>query len=184
MLRALDKLRRANMSEITYQQKELKGLGGWLVLFQIQVWNTLAGVVQIAIMIPLFAVISRKVFSFHINTETNPFEAFSTLNSPITYLFVAAIFALILLCIIFFYRKKIVFRVLFIISSVLYIIGMVLYYFFFLSGMYADMTESFANFNVIFTVYFILVGLLPVFGIHVALIIALYKSKRVKNTFN
>ncbi len=54
--------RRAKMSEITYQQKELKGLGGWLVLFQIQIWSIpWQGIVQdLGIFIPLSGILMRK----------------------------------------------------------------------------------------------------------------------------
>ena len=172
------------MSEIVYG-KELKGLGGWLVLFQIQIWSNLAGVAQMAVYIPLSGIFIRNMFdTVYSASGYNPFGMFAALNSPVSYAFILSIFVLTLLCIIFFYKKKLVFRVFFIIESVIYIVAAILYFMVMLRVMSAGMMNDFIDFNGIFTGFMVFFGLLPAAGILVAFIIALFKSKRVKNTFS
>lgn len=172
------------MSEIVIE-KELKGLGGWLVLFQIQVWSNLAGAAQMAIFIPLSGIFMRSMLATaYYDLSYNPFGMFAGLNSPIAYVFIFAIFVLTLLCIIFFYKKMLVFRLFFIIESVIYFVAMVLYYNVMLKIMSAGMMNDYFDFSGIFTGFMIFFGMLPAVGILVAFIIALFKSKRVKNTFS
>ena len=165
-----------------YPQKELKGLGGWLVLFQIEIWSNLAGAVQMGILLMALGLVSKSpVFS---EFGANPFEFFYGLNSPIAYALIAAIFVLMLLCVIFFYKKKMVFRVFFILGSVVYIVAMGLYYFIFMGNMYSAMDFGLQAFGGVGTFFMLAFGMLPTVGIIVAIIIALFKSKRVKNTFS
>jgi hypothetical protein len=173
------------MSEITYQQKELRGLGGWLVLFQIQIWSNLAGTVQMGFLIPLSGIFMRRMFtSVYSDLSYSPFGMFAELNSPIAYAFILVVFVLTLLCIIFFYKRKLAFRVFFILESVIYLVAMGLYYNVMLKFMSAEMTTGYFDFSGMFTGFMIFFGMLPAVGILVAFIIALFKSKRVKNTFS
>ena len=177
------------MSEVTYPQKELKGLGGWLVLFQIQIWSNIAGAAQILIFYPIAGIILKAQLSKGYFDAFGGFgtDMYNIYFSPYIYIFAAVILVLTLLCIIFFYKKKLLFRVFFIIETILYIIGMCFYYLYIIKIMantYTDMFGNSAPFTNVFTIFFAAVGILPMIGIAVAFIIALFKSKRVKNTFS
>ena len=172
------------MNEI--ERKELQGLGGWLVLFQIHIFNSLAGIVQLVILVPVFRLIGTYMMRSNVyaSLDTNPFSVFDFIFSPIAIAIIAVLFVLTLLCIIFFYRKRIVFRTLFVIQSVVYLVGFGLYYFYIMTDMYTQTTDGFTAFDGVFFGFAIAFGLLPILGIAVAFIIALFKSHRVKNTFS
>ena len=176
------------MSELT-DGKELKGLGGWLVLFQIQIFSSLAGAAQMLIFFPIAAIITENFVSlsyYHI-IGSNVYDIFEIYRSPVTYVFAASVFVLTLLCVIFFYKKKLVFRLFFIAESVIYIIAMcfmIIYLVNSLGGAYEGLTGGEFAYSGVFTVFYTAFGLLPLVGITVAFIIALFKSRRVKNTFS
>ena len=120
------------MNEI--QRRELKGLGGWLVLFQIHIFNSLAGILQLVVLVPVMRLITNSLMKtgamsdLYGFSDGYPFNIFEFLYSPPAIAIISVLFVLTLLCIIFFYRKKIIFRTLFIIQSVVYLAGFGLYY--------------------------------------------------------
>ncbi len=152
------------------EKQELKGLGGWLVLFQIYIIMAVAASVQTLVL----ALITGNTF----------FYVFSQAFRIYYIAFMAVSFIISLLCMIFFYRKKIAFRILFIVYSLLAVSFSLVYY---LSGEVLRYIEDtsvymayFADFIKVLTISSIIIGI----GIYAAFIIALYKSKRVKNTFS
>ena len=172
------------MNEI--EKRELKGLGGWLVLFQIHIFNSLASIIQVAVLVPIMSFIfnSSAMKGLYGLPDGYPFNIFDFLYSPPAVAIIAVIFVLTLLCIIFFYRKKMVFRVLFIIQSVISLVGLVLYYIFAMSRMYAEILADIPQVADAFVYIGGAFAIIPTLGITVALIIALFKSHRVKNTFS
>ena len=111
----------------------------------------------------------------------NPF--IKLFSSPYLYAFMAVSFVLTLMVVIFFYRKKIVFRMLFIIESAVSIIGFALYYVFIMGQMNTMFFDGFMEMARAIMVLAGVVSFIPALGIPLALTIALFKSQRVKNTF-
>lgn len=166
-------------------RKNLYGFGGWLVLFQIYIFMTLVQSVQ-----SLFAfVIMGRVFKEDFFSDLYGFsdfnmgDFFKLFNSPYVYTFVAVIFVLTLLVVIFFYRKKIVFRTLFIIQSAVSIIGYILYYIYIMGQMDTMFFDGFMKTGRAIMIFAGVISFIPALGIPLALTIALFKSQRVKNTF-
>lgn len=166
-------------------KKNLYGFGGWLVLFQIYIFMTLAQAVQSVIAFMFMGSLIRGGFydDFFWFSDFNPMDFFKQLTSPYMYGFMAVSFVLTLLVVIFFYRKKIVFRTLFIIESAVSIIGFVLYYVFIIGQMNTMFFDGFMEFGRAMMISAGVVSFIPALGIPLALTIALFKSQRVKNTF-
>jgi len=145
---------------------------------------------QVAVLVPLMRFIFSSVLnsgamqSLYGVSSGYPFSIFEFLYSAPAIAIIAAIFVLTLLCIIFFYRKKIVFRTLFVTQSVIYLIALGFYYFFVMGSMYTEIMEDQPQIGNTFMYVGGAFALIPSLGIMVALTIALFKSKRVKNTFN
>ena len=176
------------MNEI--ERKELKGLGGWLVLFQIHIFNSLAGVLQMVVLVPVMRLITNSLMKtgamsdLYGFSDGYPFNIFEFLYSPPAIAIISVLFVLTLLCIIFFYRKKIIFRTLFIIQSVVYLAGFGLYYFYTMVRMYTEFMVDLPQIGNTFMYISGAFAMIPQIGITVAIIIALFKSHRVKNTFS
>lgn len=172
------------MNEIN-TKKNLYGFGGWLVLFQIYIFLTLVESVQslfgFAIMGSMFSGdFFKGLYGF------NDFDLgrfFKLFNSPFVYVFTAVIFVLTLLVVIFFYRKKIIFRTLFIAQSVVSIVGGAFYYIYILGQIGTMFDNEFAEMGRVLMTSAGVMSLIPALGIPLALTIALFKSQRVKNTF-
>jgi len=166
------------------QQKELKGLGGWLVLFQIQIISSLAGAAQgIIVFSAMGMLLSSSLMSeMYYGAGFNPFEMWRILSSPIAIVVMAVILLFALLCVVFFYKKRKVFRVFFILGSAVNMAAAILY----MSYVFNFMAEAFgtSGFSTTITTITLALSLLPSIGIMIAFIIALYKSQRVKNTFS
>ena len=177
------------MSEITYQQKELKGLGGWLVLFQIQMWSILAGAVQNLVLFPIAGVFleNLKFPSYFASFGRGFFSVYDIYDSPWIYIFFGVITVLLVLCVVFFYKKKLVFRTFFIAESVVNTVSMFSIVFYLVNGlgsMYGLIAGDSTSMTNVFAVFYFATVIIPVIGINIAFIIALFKSKRVKNTFS
>lgn len=147
-------------------KSDLYGIGGWLVLFQIYIILAVGSTIQTL----LFGLL---------NDSRIIMESYR----PYYFAFLSVAFILALICMIFFYRKKIVFRPLFIVYSVLTLISSVVY------NLYgADYSSSvslgeYSSNVATFIKGFGYVSLVIAAGIMIAMIIALFKSQRVKNTF-
>lgn len=172
------------MNEIN-ARKNLYGFGGWLVLFQIYIFMTLAQAVQSVIALMLMGSLIRGGFydDFFWFSDFNPMDFFKVFTSPYVYGFMVVSFVLTLLVVIFFYRKKIVFRTLFIIQSVVSIIGFVLYYINIMGQMDAMFFDGFMEIGKAMMIFTGVISFIPALGIPLALTIALFKSQRVKDTF-
>lgn len=173
------------MNEIN-AKKNLYGFGGWLVLFQIYIFMTLAQAVQSVVAFMLMGSLIRGGFydSFYGFSDFNPMDFFKLFASPYLYVFMAISFVFTLLVVIFFYRKKIVFRTLFIIESAVSIIGFVLYYVYIMGQMDTMFFDGFMEFGRAMMIFSGVISFIPALGIPLALTIALFKSQRVKNTFS
>lgn len=164
-------------------KKELKGIGGWLVLFQIYFFMTLVQVVQsVVAFIIMGSLIREGLYSNFYNYF--PINIFEFIFSPYMYAYMAVIFVLTLLIVIFFYRKKIVFRTLFIIQSVVSVIGFIIYFVFIMGQMSTVFFDSFVKMGRAIMILAGVMSFIPAVGIPLALTIALFKSERVKNTFS
>jgi len=147
--------------------KNLYGLNGWLVLFQIQLISGLAGAVQ---NIPFVLLLSRDILK----------DVFV----PYFVIFNAAMILTALVCIVMFYKKRMAFRPLFVFYSIVAVVFLALYYFVGMDFSYMNTgTAGIDSFMKTFMLVVQINGLVFSIGIHTALIIALYKSQRVKNTF-
>ena len=92
------------MSELE-GQRELKGFGGWLVLFQIYIIMMVVGT------IPLLT--SSQVSSFFMGT---------TMASPPYHIILQAVeFVLALACMVLFYRRRKAFRLVFVVHSIFFL---------------------------------------------------------------
>jgi hypothetical protein len=143
-------------------RKEPKGIGGWLVLFQIYIIMAVAaGLESVLLMIlPGEAMIAPPFVPYYIVLE-------------------AAVFLLALVCMVLFYCKRMAFRSVFMIYGIV-LIGFNSVHAFYKTlynnvgtGRYAILSEPFIH----------IVSIILASAIIVASIIALYKSQRVKNTF-
>lgn len=147
-------------------RNDLSGLNGWLVLFQIYIIMAVASSLQ--------AILLGLVLDS---------GAISKSYKPYYYAFMAGSFVIALICMIFFYRKKIVFRTLFIVYGVFTLISSVVYN---LYGAEYSNSASLGDYSsnvATFIKGFGYVSLVIAAGIMIAMIIALFKSQRVKNTF-
>lgn len=148
-------------------RRELKGIGGWLVLFQIYIIMAVFSALESLI---LFLMGRTVVASF--------FE-------PYYIVLLSAVFALALVCMVLFYCRKMVFRPMFVAYAFASLGTAILYTFYKADfsynnagiAKYAALIKSFIN---TLSIVSVAVGT----GIIIAFIIALYKSQRVKNTFS
>ena len=154
------------MSE-TVDRKELKGIGGWLVLFQIYIIMSAFSAAQS--LLTLF-VMNRNIV----------LPAFK----PYYIVLLAAAFALVLVCVVLFYKKRMAFRPVFIVYSIVVLATTTVYLFYGSDFSYYSIElGEYASFftSVIKSIGYVSLAIGT--GIIVAFIIALYKSQRVKNTF-
>lgn len=156
------------MSENPMETQWLKGPAGWLVLFQIYIIMAVATSIQTI----LLGLAMGNIFDFGA-------------YRPYYYVLLAVAFAIALVCMILFYRRKMAFRLWFIAYSVVSIISSVLYNVFGANVSYTtpELIE-YASSLTSFTDNLSYVSLVISLGITAALIIALFKSQRVKNTFS
>lgn len=159
-------------------------------IVQIHIFNSLAGILQLVVLVPVMRFVTNSMLRggtvkpVGIIEGSSPLDIYDFLYKPLAIVIIAILLVLTLLCIIFFYRKKIEFRLFFIAESVIYIAAMGAFYYFFMNDIYSQTMDGFAAFNGIFIGFALAFGLLPMLGIAIAFIIALFKSYRVKNTFS
>lgn len=148
-----------------YGQKELKGFGGWLVLFQINIiMAVVTGLESVLILIL---------------TDMTPVALFF---EPYYIALTVAMFGLSLACMVLFYCKRIAFRPVFVAYGIVMLVSCVTYAFFRTPYDYAGTGRYgalFASMVSILSTLFTAMGV----GTIIAFIIALFKSRRVKNTF-
>lgn len=146
-------------------QRELRGFGGWLVLFQIYIIMAVAAGLESTLLIILAGT----------DTVLPWFEPYSMALA-------AAMFGLSLACMILFYCKRKAFRPVFAAYGIVTLVSCVTYLFFKNPYDYAGTGWNAALFasviNILSTVFMVM-GI----GTVIAFVIALYKSRRVKNTF-
>lgn len=156
----------------------LQGIDGWLTLFQIHIIYGVANYGMALIIFPVFLAIS--------NSLTSPYDVFDVYNTAFLPYFIALIavsFVLLIVCIVLFYKRKMAFRTVFVIESALMATSLVLFYIFGMSGVFASLSELGVIVIIVFRIIMgiaILASMAP----NIALIIALFKSQRVKNTFS
>ena len=152
------------MSELE-GQRELKGFGGWLVLFQIYIIMAVLGGIESVLHI--------------IVTNSTPVVLFF---EPYYRALAAAMFGLSLACMVLFYCKRMAFRPVFMIYGVVSIMSGLTYAFFKTSIGFAGKSEYVVFIGTLvntLSLIFMAQGM----GTIVAIVVALYKSRRVKNTF-
>lgn len=143
--------------------KELVGIGGWLVLFQIYIIMAVAAGLESTLLMIL--------------TDTNTVLPFF---EPYYMALTAAMFGLSLACMILFYCKRMAFRPVFVVYGIVGMVSGVTYTFFKIPFDYAGTGRYGVLFVIsILSTVFMAMGV----GTIIAIIIALYKSRRVKNTF-
>lgn len=150
-----------------FYQKELKGLGGWLVLFQIYI-----------ILCVVSALNSAVIIAFLGNMTVLP--SFR----PVYIALLSAAFAAALACMILFYCKRIVFRPVFVAYAVIALVSTTLYTF--VGADYSIYTTLYGEYGRFFVPALRAISYVSLViggGLMLAIIIALYKSQRVKNTF-
>ena len=163
------------MNEI--ERKELRGLGGWLTLFQIYIIYGAANYGAAFIILPLMV-------AYYIRSPI--FYLFDVLHIDFMPYFIAIIaisFVLLIVCMLLFYKRKMAFRTVFVIESAVMILCMIIFYTQGLDSMFGFFDEDSWFLNVALRIIFTAsmhVAILP----KIALVIALFKSKRVKNTFS
>jgi len=147
--------------------KELKGIGGWLVLFQIYIILAVVSAVQSLLTLFLMGDI-MIVLSF----------------KPYYIILLAVVFAFALTCIILFYRKRTAFRPVFIVYGIVALASTAVYIFYGNDHLYYyTALEEYALYFASLVKIVGYVSFAISTGIVLAFIIALYKSQRVKNTF-
>lgn len=147
-------------------KKELEGISGWLVLFQIYI---------ILVVCEAF----QNILLVFFTGKTMQHEMFL----PYYVLFNVSLLLISLVCMILFYKRQIAFRRLFIFHGIVYIIFLVLYGLFGTEPIYFNSYSGVVSTYEIITKVVRVERLIVIIGIYTAFIIALYRSKRVKNTF-
>ena len=146
-------------------QRELRGFGGWLVLFQIYIIMAVVGGLESTLLMIL--------------TETNTVTPFF---EPFYMGLTSVIFGLSLACMILFYCKRMAFRTMFVTYFIVMLVSSVTYLLFRVPLSYAGasrLSEFLGAFINTLSIVFMVKGMASV----VAFIVALYKSRRVNYTF-
>lgn len=145
-------------------KEELRGVSGWLVLFQIFI--ILAVCVSFNnILLVLFAGKTVHCGMF----------------LPYYVLFNVFMLLISLVCMILFYKKQIAFRRIFIFHGIVYAIYLVLYDLYGTAPVY--FSHSAASYHEYIYKAAMVIKLIIIIGIYITFFISLYSSKRVENTF-